>query len=334
MKRTVGTIAKCCAVIIAAALILSGALLFTVVSGAAGQIPEDVIIVSDLDNITHKLIKDPSVVTDGINTGLFGDSDTIVINGTKYEKGFMTHPVSADTPSEITVDISRYSTEYPVFHVVVGKDDFTEAGGKGLPIAFKIFADGKEVCSGGPIDYGDEEEVFVNVSGAGELTLKCYSAGVFAWLTTNFANPYLCKLGVKEVRMAHAPDKVWYVTGEKLSTAGGEIEVSYENGSSETVAVTEGMVSGFDPLKTGEQTLKVSFEGSEFTYSVTVTDVKPYEPENVSGGEDIPQSLKDAYKDADIRNLRTLLIASLCLLGIALAVIAVLTVSRIRGKKK
>ena len=103
---------------------------------AVDLIPEDVIIVSDLQGITHELIDTPGI-TDGINQGLVGENPKMIINGIEYEKGFCTHPISASEPSVITVDISKYSSDYPIFHVLAGKDYTTEGGGSGHTVRFE-----------------------------------------------------------------------------------------------------------------------------------------------------------------------------------------------------
>ena len=160
--------------------------------GVDSGIPAGVIVVSDLDGISHKLIATPGI-TDGINQGLVGDDPKMIINGVEYKKGFCTHPVSAAEPSEITVDISRYSSDYPVFHVITGKDYTTEGGGNGHTYRFEVLADGEVKYASEVLDLGDVAEIYVDVDGAQELSILCYSAGPFAWLTVDFADPYLCR---------------------------------------------------------------------------------------------------------------------------------------------
>ncbi|MBO4325664.1 MAG: NPCBM/NEW2 domain-containing protein, partial [Clostridia bacterium] len=155
-------------------------------------IPEGAIIVSDLPDIVHELIASPGI-TDGINQGLVGEDPKMIINGREYAKGFCTHPISASEPSVITADISKYSGEYPLFHVLAGKDYTTEGGGAGHPVRFEILADGETVYTSQALEYGQTDDVYVNVKGVSELSIVCYAAGPFAWLTTNFVNAFLCR---------------------------------------------------------------------------------------------------------------------------------------------
>ena len=226
------------------------------------------VFISDLSGITHELI-DSAGITDGINKALVNGT-RITLNGKEYDKGFCTHPVSADTPSEIKVNVGDYSSEYPVLHLIAGKDDSTAGGGEGHPIMYEVLADGQSIYLSEQMEYGSEEEIYLNVAGAQEISLICYTAGPFAWLTTDFADAYLCALEIQEVRLAAAPVKTFYLTGEPLSVNGGELEIVYSNGYTLRLDVTENMVSGFDSSKTGTQVLTVTYGGAALTYEVNV----------------------------------------------------------------
>ncbi|MBQ7247215.1 MAG: bacterial Ig-like domain-containing protein [Lachnospiraceae bacterium] len=67
------------------------------------------------------------------------------------------------------------------------------------------------------------------------------------------------------------PTKAVYAPGEALDVTGGELLVSYDDGTDSTIALTSDMVSGFDTLNTGIQTLTVSYESFTLTYDVEVT---------------------------------------------------------------
>ena len=68
-----------------------------------------------------------------------------------------------------------------------------------------------------------------------------------------------------------APDKVEYVEGrEELDLSGGKVTVTYDNGSTEEVALTAEMVEGFDNTVVGPQTLTVTYNGFTDTFDVTI----------------------------------------------------------------
>ncbi len=64
-----------------------------------------------------------------------------------------------------------------------------------------------------------------------------------------------------------------YIVGETLDVTGGEITVTYSNGTTRPVAMTAGMVSGFSSATKGTKTLTVTYEGKTATYNITVGDV-------------------------------------------------------------
>ena len=67
------------------------------------------------------------------------------------------------------------------------------------------------------------------------------------------------------------PTKLSYIEGkDTLKVAGGKITLYYNNDSTEEIAITVDMVSGFDNSVVGEQALTVSHNGKTCTYNVTV----------------------------------------------------------------
>ena len=62
------------------------------------------------------------------------------------------------------------------------------------------------------------------------------------------------------VEIATVPAKTAYEEGDALDLTGGSITVNYtaEELSAETIAITEDMVSGYDPFAVGTQTLTVT----------------------------------------------------------------------------
>lgn len=75
---------------------------------------------------------------------------------------------------------------------------------------------------------------------------------------------------VAKIEMLTMPEKTQYELGVRLDTTGASINVIYTDGARETVAVTEDMVSGYDWLTVGKQTLTVTYEGKTATYTVQV----------------------------------------------------------------
>ncbi|MBO4327720.1 MAG: NPCBM/NEW2 domain-containing protein, partial [Clostridia bacterium] len=281
----------------------------------------------------HELI-DSAGITDGINKALTGNAK-IVLNGREYAKGFCTHPVSGDQPSEISVNIGEYSKEYPILHMITGKDESTAGGGAGHPVIYEVLADGQSIYLSEALEYGEEEEVYLTVYGVKELTLLCYAAGPFAWLTTDFADAYLCALEISEIRFASEPLKKHYLTGEAFSANGGELEIVYENGYSQRIDVTGSMASGFDPEKTGTQEITISYCGAELKYTVTVeqapeaTDAAIH-TDDPSGVHQTDGPAKDQKKNGSGKGI---IIAVICAAALTAAVAAAVLIVRKRRKK-
>ncbi|MBR0157734.1 MAG: NPCBM/NEW2 domain-containing protein [Clostridia bacterium] len=293
----------------------------------------EIIFISDISGITHELI-DSAGITDGINKGLTGNTK-IVLNGKEYEKGFCTHPVSGDQPSEITVNIGEYSSEYPILHMITGKDESTAGGGMGHPILYEVLADGQSIYLSDNLEYGEEEEVYLSVYGAKELTLLCYAGGPFAWLTTDFADAYLCSLEIKEIKFSAEPLKKYYQTGEPLSVNGGELEILYENGYTQRIDISGSMASGFDPDTAGVQEITISYCGSELTYTVTVEQA----PEATATAlpTDVPSAAKQPESDTEdnkeSRPEKGIIIAVICAVVLISAVAAAVIIVKKRKTK-
>ena len=66
--------------------------------------------------------------------------------------------------------------------------------------------------------------------------------------------------------------KTAYQVGEALDVSGLTIEAAYSDGSTQTVKVTETMVSGFNSAQAAEsQTLTITYQGKTTTYTVRIT---------------------------------------------------------------
>ena len=69
--------------------------------------------------------------------------------------------------------------------------------------------------------------------------------------------------------------KTNYATGEALDVSGGELTLYYNDGTSESVALTADMVSGFDSSEAGTVTLTVAYGDLTAKYYITVTEPVP-----------------------------------------------------------
>lgn len=94
------------------------------------------------------------------------------------------------------------------------------------------------------------------------------------------------------ISLASPPSKVTYTVGEALDVTGLAIRLSYNDGTSLTVA--EGFtVSGFSPDKPGEQTITVSYQGAKVYFTVTVL------PTQVCVTEILPATTRTEYTVGD-----------------------------------
>ena len=83
------------------------------------------------------------------------------------------------------------------------------------------------------------------------------------------------------VSVSSTGHKTVYTKGEALDVTGLTLAARYSDGSTQTVPVTADMVSGYDPNKTGTQTLTVRYGGLSAVYTVEVKagETPPVEPE-------------------------------------------------------
>ena len=76
---------------------------------------------------------------------------------------------------------------------------------------------------------------------------------------------------VKTLRILSYPTKTEYYTGEQLDFTGCIVEAVYLSGKTETVTITNDMVSGYDSSVTGEQTVTLTYNGASDSFTVNVT---------------------------------------------------------------
>jgi hypothetical protein len=74
------------------------------------------------------------------------------------------------------------------------------------------------------------------------------------------------------IAIATKPTKNEYISGSSLSLEGGIIQVSYDNYTSENVALNKAIVTGFDTNTPGVQTITVEYLGLKTTFNVTVIE--------------------------------------------------------------
>ncbi len=76
---------------------------------------------------------------------------------------------------------------------------------------------------------------------------------------------------ITKVELTTEPTVKEYLEGkDTLNTEGGELTVTYNDGDTTTVALTNEMVTGFNNTLPGEQKLTVSYEGFTAEYTVTI----------------------------------------------------------------
>lgn len=70
------------------------------------------------------------------------------------------------------------------------------------------------------------------------------------------------------------PTKIEYATGQDFTIDGGVLTVTFNNGTTEDIALTSDNVkiSGFNPNKAGEQTVTIEYFGQTATFHVKVTE--------------------------------------------------------------
>ncbi|MCR4780262.1 MAG: bacterial Ig-like domain-containing protein [Ruminiclostridium sp.] len=76
---------------------------------------------------------------------------------------------------------------------------------------------------------------------------------------------------VKSIAVKTAPTKTAYYTGDAFDVTGGTITVTFEDGRTKVIDMTLGMISGYDPNKTGKQTITVTYGEKTATFNISVT---------------------------------------------------------------
>lgn len=82
---------------------------------------------------------------------------------------------------------------------------------------------------------------------------------------------YEAKPTITSISVSSLP-KIEYIKGEELDLTGGIITVTYDDGTNETVSISEAVISGYDPQKVGVQKVKVFYVELETEFEVTVVE--------------------------------------------------------------
>lgn len=75
---------------------------------------------------------------------------------------------------------------------------------------------------------------------------------------------------VKELLLSEKP-QTSYASGDILDAKGGELTISFVDGSNKKIALTSEMISGFDSSKEGTQTLTITYAGTMTSYEISIS---------------------------------------------------------------
>ena len=75
---------------------------------------------------------------------------------------------------------------------------------------------------------------------------------------------------LESIAIKTLPGKLVYEVGEELDVTGGEITLTYDDGTTEDKTLTADMISGFDSSKGGSNLLTVTYEGKTTNLGVTI----------------------------------------------------------------
>ena len=104
----------------------------------------------------------------------------------------------------------------------------------------------------------------------GEQTLNVEYQGIETTLKVTVK----VKKALSSISVTTSPITV-YALNEDFSTKYGLLTLTYNTGETETVALSDATITGYDKTTAGEQTLKVEYQGKETTLKVTVSVPTP-----------------------------------------------------------
>ncbi len=215
-----------------------------------------------------------------------GSGNTLLLNGTKYEKGVGLLPYcdrSSGTDvyydAEVEFDISEFSIKYNAFTATVGRRDWPEdVGPYTYSMICSVYVDDVLTEQSPSLTFGETYEFCVNISGASKLKLvtnkgtdtEHYDCSIWANAKLKSDDSLF---QIKTVELQTLPFKMRYAAGEDLNLEGSRMVVSYTDGTSAEVFVTQKMVSGYDSDKKGKQELTIQYLDWQFPWTVYVTDL-------------------------------------------------------------
>ena len=125
----------------------------------------------------------------------------------------------------------------------------------------------------------------VTISGFDSTTAGTKTVTVsYGGKTTTFTVTVNAKT-LSSISVKTKPNKTTYKQGENLNLAGGQLTLTYNNNTTETVNMIDSKVttSGFNNTTLGKQTITVSYEGKTTTFDINIIQNINYE-ENEDGG--------------------------------------------------
>lgn len=161
-------------------------------------------------------------------------------SGVAYEKS-ITITLKCDTPNTT------------IYYTLNGKDPSVSGNGTEYKKAFTLTYVKNEVTTYTLKAYAVCSDLNVDPS---PVVTYTYTMGV--------------DYGVKSIKITKRPNKSSYYLGESLNVFGGKIEVTYNDGTTETLDMDEDMIDDFDNWTIGQQTLTVYYKGCTAKFNVVV----------------------------------------------------------------
>ncbi len=117
------------------------------------------------------------------------------------------------------------------------------------------------------------------------LNIYCFSDSYAeTYAIDNEINYYLLPLSIQYISLDTLPAKTVYEPNEAIQVEGCTIVVTYIDSSTKDVDVTLDMISGYDALKLGIQTITITYEGETTTFDVTVREPILVNSININSG--------------------------------------------------
>ncbi len=77
---------------------------------------------------------------------------------------------------------------------------------------------------------------------------------------------------VDSISIQFSPTKINYKYGEAIDLSGAQIKITYANASTQIIAITSDMISGYNANQLGTQTITVTYEGKTTSFDLTVNN--------------------------------------------------------------